>query len=181
MKLSEAILLGSTVLAPQAGQQYSSETKAGCALGMAAIANGCTFRPTTQFNEYDRRTLGVEGVWGSWVLARVRRPCHCWRLLVPREMRIKDVIAHLFDYHVMVKKNWTLEQLVEWVKTVEPKDAIPPRPVVWVQPSEVIFRRQPLTEPQVQPSRQEAEEWQAVRQAFAARYDAGRRRRTAQP
>jgi hypothetical protein len=27
-------------------------------------------------------------------------------------MRIKDIIAHLFDYHVMARENWTLEQLV---------------------------------------------------------------------
>ncbi len=181
MKLSEAILLGSTVLAPQAGRQYSSETKAGCALGMAAIANGCTFRPTTQFKQNDRRTLGVEGVWGSWVLTIVGRPCKCWRWVAPREMRIKDIIAHLFDYHVMEKKNWTVEQLVEWVKTVEPNDATPPLTVVRAQPREGIFRQQPIGEQQVQPSRQEAEEWQAVRQAFAARYNPTRRRRTAKP
>jgi hypothetical protein len=173
MKLSEAILLGSTILAPQAGRQYSSETKSGCALGMAAVATGCTFRPTTRvFPEYDRRTLGVEGVWGSWMLTRMSRPCHCWRLLVPREMRIKDIIAHIFDYHVMVKRNWTLEQLVEWVKTVEPEEDT----AIWVLPDKAILRRHVLTERQMQPSRQEAEEWQAVRQAFAARYDSGRRR-----
>jgi hypothetical protein len=181
MKLSEAILLGSTVLAPQAGKQYSSETKAGCALGMAAVANGCTFRPITQFNEYDRRTLGTEGVWGNWVLTRMARPCKCWRLLVPREMRIKDIIAHIFDYHVMGRKNWTLEQLVEWVKTVEPNEAAPPAKVVRVQPSDAIVRRQPLPERQVQSSWQEAEEWQAVRQAFAAKYETGRKRGPATP
>ncbi len=181
MKLSEAILLGSTVLAPQAGKQYSSETKAGCALGMAAIANGCTFRPITQFDERDRRTLGTEGVWGTWVITMVRRPCKCWRIVVPREMRIKDIIAHIFDYHVMVKKNWTLEQLVEWVKTVEPDDTTPQATVVRFQPGDAIVRRQPLPERQVQPSWREAEEWQSVREAFAARYDAGRKRGPAIP
>ena len=113
MKLSEAILLGSTVLAPKAGRQHYSALNAGCALGMAAIANGCTFRPVTQpFTEKDRRTLGTEAVWGNWVLATVRRLCQCWRFRVAHEMRIKDIIAHLFDYHVMARENWTLEQLV---------------------------------------------------------------------
>jgi hypothetical protein len=178
MKLSEAILLGSTVLAPQAGRQYSSETKSGCALGMAAIAKGATFHQVRPINEYDRRTLGTEDVWGTWVLMMARRPCDCWRLLVPREMRIKDIIAHTFDYHVMRKKNWTLEQLVEWVKTVEPDDVPPPQPVVWAQPGEVI-RRRPLAGQQIQPSLDEVQEWLTVRQAFLAGYHTRRRRHSA--
>ena len=176
MKLSEAILLGSTVLAPKAGRQHFSELKAGCALGMAAIANGCTFRPVTQFDEKDRRTLGTEGVWGNWVLTEVRRPCECWRILVPREMLIKDIIAHLFDHHVMRRKNWSLEQLVEWVKTVEPKDAVPPATAKRVLPSRAIFQWYDVSGRQMEPSRQEEEEWQTVRQAFSARRDAERRR-----
>ena len=48
MKLSEAILLGSTVLTPRAGGQHFAETQSGCALGMAAIANGCTFHTVKQ-------------------------------------------------------------------------------------------------------------------------------------
>jgi hypothetical protein len=118
MKLSEAILLGSTMLAAKPGGQYFSETKEGCALGMAAIANGCTFRRVRRIiNENERRTLGVEAVWGQWILRVVKRPCECWILRVPREMRIKDIIAHLFDFHVMKKKNWTLDQLAAWVHT----------------------------------------------------------------
>ena len=180
MKLSEAILLGSTVLAPQAGRQYSSKTSSGCALGMAAIAKGATFYQVRAVSEYDRRTLGTEDVWGTWVLTMARRPCDCWRLRVPRELRIKDIIAHIFDYHVRRKENWTLEQLVEWVKTVEPVDAPPPQPVVRAQPGRVIHWR-PLGVQQVQPSPDEVHEWQTVRQAFLAGYDTRRRRRSAKP
>lgn len=127
MKLSEAILLGSTVLEPKAGRQHYSELNAGCALGMAAVAAGYTFRPVTEpFEEKDRRTLGTETVWGTWVLKRVPRPCACWRFRVPREMRVKDIIAHLFDQHVMFRKNWTLEQLAAWVDSVEPEQAVCP-------------------------------------------------------
>ncbi len=121
MKLSEAIRLGSTVLTPQAGGQHFAETQSGCALGMAAVARGCTFRPALgPVVATERRTLGVEGVWGQWILTAMARPCYCWRVRVPRKMRVKDIIAHLFDYHVMFKRNWTLEQLVAWVETVEP-------------------------------------------------------------
>lgn len=45
MRLSEAILLGSTDVAPKAGALTFSGEDAGCALGMAVIANGGTFSP----------------------------------------------------------------------------------------------------------------------------------------
>lgn len=141
MKLSDAILLGSTLLAPQAGRQYSGENQSGCALGMAAIARGCTFRRVPSVPWQERRTLGVEGVWGTWTLDLVRRPCNCLFLIVPRKMRIKDIIAHLFDYHVVRKKNWTLEQLVDWVRTVEPTE--PARPQAEPPRLEIVWRRPP--------------------------------------
>jgi hypothetical protein len=127
MELSDAILLGSTLLTPQAGRQYSSMTRSGCALGMAAVARGCTFRRVFYaFDDRDRRTLGVEEVWGDWVLRNILRPCDCWRLWIPRKMRIKDIIAHIFDYHVMAQRDWTLEQLVAWVRAVEHNFDPPP-------------------------------------------------------
>ena len=45
MKLSEAILLGSTLVKPKAGALHFSGENAGCALGMAVIANGWKFVP----------------------------------------------------------------------------------------------------------------------------------------
>lgn len=164
MKLSEAILLGSSMLAPRAGKQHFAETQEGCALGMAAVARGCKFHTwTIPFEERDRRTLGVEGVWGEWVLAEVERPCDCWRIWIPRKKRIKDIIAHLFDYHIMNKRNWTLEQLVAWVQTVEPKEIRPKKspPFVFRQPMPPSIQLERL--------RQEAAEWQAVCYAFEAR------------
>jgi hypothetical protein len=169
MRLSDAILLGSTVVAAKPGRQYSSESESGCALGMAAIARGCGFERTRQrVPEQDRRTLGTEGVWGSWVMREVARPCNCWRLRVPHEMRIKDIIAHLFDYHVMRKRNWTLERLAAWVETVEPKEVVPPDNPSW--------DRLRAMASQIEDGRREAEEWQAVRHAFEAKHDAKRTR-----
>jgi len=124
MNLSEAIRLGSTILTPQAGGQHFPETQSGCALGMAAIARGCRFRAVRgPIIATERRTLGVEGIWGEWILSPVSRPCYCLWFRVPRKMRIKDIIAHLFDHHVMLKRNWTLERVVAWVETVEPKSS----------------------------------------------------------
>ena len=171
MRLSEAILLGSTVLAPKAGGQHFSETQQGCALGMAAVARGCTFHTVIRpVDDIERRTLGVEGIWGDWVLEQVVRPCDCWRIWIRRKMRIKDVIAHLFDYHIMVKRNWTLEQLVAWVETVEPKG------VQLQDGPSLLIRRQEERLLEFQRSRQKAERWQAVREAFETRRASRRKR-----
>lgn len=176
MRLSEAILLGSTVLTPKAGQQHYSELNAGCALGMAAVAAGYSFRPATEpFEEKDRRTLGTEGVWGSWVLAMVRRPCDCWRFRVPREMRVKDVIAHLFDRHVMSCKDWTIEQLTSWVETIEPKTKAPKQSEIEMPPAEIPLYRSQFNQPQFRPPQEEIDDWQVVREAFERRPDADRR------
>jgi len=127
MRLSDAILLGSAVLNPKAGGQHFSESQSGCALGMAAIARGCTYGPAQQAVPLqERRTLGTEDVWGEWVLQVVERPCDCWRFRVPRKMRIKDIIAHLFDHHVMSKRNWTLGGIAIGLRGWEPKEASVP-------------------------------------------------------
>jgi hypothetical protein len=178
MKLSEAILLGSTVLTPRAGGQHFAETQSGCALGMAAIANGCSFHTVKNFDERDRRTLGTEGVWGNWVLQKVVRPCDCWRFWMRREMRIKDIITHLFDWHVMVKKNWTLERLVAWVETVEPKEPKTFGPSENTS-LEILERRSQMHI--VGRSRDEeewrdADDWQARVTAFAVRHKSRPRR-----
>jgi len=173
MKLSEAILLGSTVMAPRAGGQHFSETQEGCALGMAAVARGCTFRTVRgPVDDRERRTLGVEGVWGNWVLEQVERPCDCWRIWIRRKMRIKDVNAHLFDYHVMDKRNWTLEQLAAWVETVEPQ------PVLLVNSSRFSLQTRELLSRELQKMQHEQGEWQAVREAFEARQFSRRKRHT---
>lgn len=104
-------------------------------------------------------------------MREVVRPCDCWRFRVPHEMRIKDVIAHLFDYQVMIKKNWTLERLAAWVESVEPKEVVP---------AENASRdRLRAMVSQIGDRRREVQEWQAVRQAFEAKH--GARRRRAQP
>jgi hypothetical protein len=166
MKLSEAILLGSTMVAAKPGGQYFSETKSGCALGMAAVARGCSFGPATHaVAENERRALGAEGVWGQWVLRVVMRPCECWMFRVPRQMRIKDIITHLFDFHVMKKKNWTLERLAAWVQTWEPKEIAAPiaRAASSVKPS--------MNGPRID-RQQEEQEWRRVRQVFEVRHKA---------
>jgi hypothetical protein len=169
MRLSEAILLGSTVVHPRAGSLRVSRTNEGCVLGMAAIAVGCTFtKALPQIPVKDLRTVNIEFVFGPWMLWVVMRPCECqWPL--PREMRIKDVIAHLFDVHVMEKKNWSLQQLAEWVEGWEPRESTASTPI-----DEPIIRT--LQSSQAAESRDEDADWQATRAAFEARHKSKRKR-----
>jgi hypothetical protein len=180
VKLSDAILLGSTVLTSRAGAQYYKDQDAGCALGMAAIAGGCTFGPArSAVAEHNRRTFGTERVWGQWVLQVVERPCNCWRFWTPREMRIKDIIAHIFDRHIMRKKNWTLERLVAWIKTVEPAED----PALKLEKSS-LASASPRSEFATRTLRadisllEEEREWKRVRETFAAKYKSEQTRRT---
>jgi len=143
MRLSEAILLGSTVVKPRPGALRFANENSGCALGMAVIAIGGTFvRRERPVRETERRTLNIEDVWGAWLLQRVDRPCNCGAPFVlnrlhrnklvtrsrypifhlPREMRIKDILVHLFDYHVMQSRDWTLDRLTEWLQPFEPHE-----------------------------------------------------------
>ena len=191
MKLSEAILLGSTVVTPKAGALHFSGENAGCALGMAAIASGCTFSPAQrQIPVKDLRTVNVEDIWGSWLLRVVVRPCDCRAPItlsrlrlkeitgylldrgsctLPRGMRIKDIIAHLFDHHVMAKRNWTLDQLVGWVERWEPGGLAQGTLIRDVS-------RESLSPSQSHDLSDDAVEWQRTCDAFEAKVNAKRRR-----
>jgi hypothetical protein len=129
MKLSDAILLGSTILTPRAGQLYSAETHSGCALGMAAVARGCTFR---------------------------RVFCR----LAPANRPTPLQLPHIFDYHGMAQKDWTLEQLVMWVKQVEHDFDSPP--------ASRDIRDDPFAQQLVEEWQRNEREWQAMARDLAA-------------
>jgi hypothetical protein len=93
MKLSEAILLGSTVVTPRP-ELFISGENTGCALGMAARANGCTFSPAEhQIPVKDLCTGNVEDIWGPWLLRVVVRPCDCRAPIKLSRLRLKEITA----------------------------------------------------------------------------------------
>jgi hypothetical protein len=185
MRLSEAILLGSTVVTPKAGALSFLGENAGCALGMAVIASGGTFHPAKhQFPANERRTLNVEDIWGTWLLRLVVRPCDCRLPLtlnrlrlkevaaylrhprsaaLPRHMRIKDIVAHLFDYHVMGERDWTLDRLTTWLQALEPSEPVAISSVYRGMLPERDFSA-------------EAAEWRKTRESFEAQVKAKSRR-----
>ena len=120
MKLHEAMLLGSTTMSAKPGALISTEDNTACAFGMAAHAIGCSFSHENQLDSRSTvRTANAELLW-PWTLEISKRPCRCW--FVKREMKIRDIIVHLFDRHVFGEKNWNIDDLAKWIALVEPAE-----------------------------------------------------------
>jgi hypothetical protein len=191
MKLSESILLGSTVVTPKAGALYSSSENAGCALGMAAVASGCTFSPLQrQIPVKDLRTVNAEDIWGPWLLRVVIRPCDCRAPLTLSGLRFKGITAYLFD-----RGSRTLPREMR----IKDNHCAPIRPPRYGQeeldsrsacgvartlgPSELAqstfiahVNRKSLSRPQSHDLSDGAAEWQKAREAFEAKVNAKRLR-----
>jgi len=73
----------------------------------------------------------VDVSWGDylenkypWVYQKMDGPCGCsdqynFSLEKPA---VTHIIAHIFDEHIFGAKDWTLERLVDWVRSVEPEE-----------------------------------------------------------
>jgi hypothetical protein len=133
MRLSEAILLGSTVVKPLRGVGLTTKGE-GCAIGMALKAAGAPMIPWYAVNP---EILGLSDqdyrrFW-PWKdkLCGIDLPCTCEAQelmcgrgdVVPRSSinTIHAIIVHLFNQHV-IDGSWTIERLAEWVASVEPKE-----------------------------------------------------------
>jgi len=117
MRLSDAIALGRTLLTPYAGViEYNGK---GCAIGMGLKACG------KSANVHDALTDAGWGWTGNFNIPHPM-PCGCTRYEVNIGMNHGgSLIAHLFDFHVFGKRDWTLDQLIDWVRSVEPAEATP--------------------------------------------------------
>lgn len=105
MRLSEAILLGSSIVSPCRGtrEQYDAPEAVGCALEMALEAAG---RKGAKWQESKR-------VW-KWLLEKSPSKFgHEWYLQ----------IAINFDRWVMgPAAHMNLEQFIDWVRSIEPSE-----------------------------------------------------------
>lgn len=104
MRLSDAIALGRVTVTKLVASWLD-----GCALGMAANAVGC-----------ERNYIDINKVW-PWLYNGGDFQC-------PKCHRLPDcgmnTIAHFFDTHVMNSKNATIEELCDWVRSIEPAEPI---------------------------------------------------------
>ena len=123
MQMSEAIAIGSTVI--HAVPYTIGQDDYGCAAKMAVVAAS-----------RQHKTLGQVWPWSTKALTKPV-PCGCSFIQYsaddPAQRKSYPIcdyihaIQHLFNEHVMDYKRtgkvaWTLEQLIDWVCEVEPKE-----------------------------------------------------------
>ena len=114
MRLSDAIALGRMILRPLGGT-FNDGKGGGCALGMAYMAAGLD--PYKELFS----AMQCEPGW-KWIENTLFvLPCGCTGY---NKLYALSTIVHLFDIHVMHLGDWTLDQLIDWVRSVEPPEAI---------------------------------------------------------
>jgi hypothetical protein len=121
MRLSEAILLGSTMLRPMAFTQNDGKGS-GCALGMAAIAG--LGDSAWGKDTYDGWASSAPAVAPCGHKEYLQKFCDDSDGHLQPIKTVTSVIAHIFNEHVMGDGSWTLEQLVDWVRSVEPVEQV---------------------------------------------------------
>ncbi len=115
MKLSEAIVLGSTVVRPLGGGIASDPRRQTCAFMMAAAALD---KPACLWAE-----APTVWPWISRYFAHVPCGCRGWDRYLPANYM--TAIIHVFACHVATKE-WTLDELAAWIASVEPQDELAP-------------------------------------------------------
>jgi len=121
MKLSEAILLGSTVVKPLGGGLGTDPSRQTCAFMMAAAAQS---KPACMWAE-----AAAAWPWLTRQLAHVPCGCRGWDRYLPANYM--TAIIHIFACHVAqgescyaeaFEDKWTIERLADWIAAVEPSD-----------------------------------------------------------
>lgn len=122
LKLSDEISLGRMLLRPVPGT-FNDGEGGGCAFGMANAARG------------DHLAISRHP-WVSQMQGFITLPCNCTSERVmgagmvhfPQKSitTYADAIVHIFNYHICTVKDWTMDQLIDFVKRVEPpEEAVP--------------------------------------------------------
>ena len=126
MRISTYMALGRTMIKPLAGvhlhpylgayMEGLDKATDGCAWGMVNVAAGN--EKWNEINLFTRRLI-------------VALPCGCMGLIVGGGMQkfesngresLSGAVVHLFNHHVMTIKDWTMDQLIDWLRSVEPAD-----------------------------------------------------------
>lgn len=124
MRLSEAIALGRTLIESVPYTRWD-ERGGGCALGMAESAMGLKrWSPQNSLSELWECSIDQQPGFEWMTTAHFKAPCSCFDAGVC----MSAIIAHNFNEHVHGAKDWTLDQLIDWVRSVEPEET--PSPTV---------------------------------------------------
>ena len=118
MRLSDAIAMGRMLIRHVAGT-IDDGNGGGCAFGMAFRAIG----DFNYFHHWDWKDQGLLPYPCDCKADSLIMGSACQLFLHEGESRPAQIIVHLFNFHVMTAKDWTLDQLIDWVRTNEPAEA----------------------------------------------------------
>lgn len=123
--LSEAMALGWTIQSPWKRSEPGESAVFGfCALQAAGAAIGNTgWQDWPGFNDATRLVLPCQCKDGDKVV-------HTGMMRIPFEYvdknRWSNCVIHMFNHHVVDVKDWTTDQLIDWVHSNEPEIAATP-------------------------------------------------------
>lgn len=123
MRLSDAIATGRMLLTPTLGVRELNG--GGCAIGMAEVALGIEKTNKRLENVYPWLSNTIEDLpCGSDHFYIHENPyLACFNPVTkPQVQSYSCAIAHIFNVHVMRDKTWNLDQLIDWVRSVEPAE-----------------------------------------------------------
>lgn len=130
MRLSDAIATGRMVVQPYPNYLLVRGGR-GCALGMAGVAAGL------KISEMEESYEAIYTEW-PWLLQSIKpggMRCPLCSKTEKHPVGFYDylsAIQHLFDLHIAgLNPKWTLDQLIDWVRSVEPAE---PEQSIEVQP-----------------------------------------------
>ena len=111
MRLSDAIGLGRTIVKAKSHTVLTKDNSQGCAVGMALVAVGKKYNCD---NDWDVNPLykQFDDEW-PWTKNRITMDGDCIIFVV--------ALFRQFDNKVMTG-HWTLDQLIDWVRSVEPAE-----------------------------------------------------------
>lgn len=120
MKLSDAIATGRVIVSPTRGFFLYSDNR-GCALGMAAVASGLAKR--FHLNRQTDAEDWQKALCYEWPWLDSRLPVPPWLTTYEDYLpdgfaRALEIIAHTFDRY----KEISLDQLIDWIRSVEPQE-----------------------------------------------------------
>jgi hypothetical protein len=118
-RLSHAIFLGSSLLKARAG-------------GFPGDGEGCALQMGIKAVNGNASWLNAYWIW-PWLRTNLAEsPCGCtWGQTGYATQTPLTAIVHIFDKHIMDKHimdehMWTLEQLCDWIRSVEPEEVQSP-------------------------------------------------------
>lgn len=118
MKLSTGMKLGRVVKKLVPGTQDDGEG-GGCAIGASLAARGIEVSRRS-YREIDRETFHAAFESWPWLYKATNMPCKC--KMSGHGTCYMGAITHLFDMHVFGAHDWTFDQLIAYVESVEPQD-----------------------------------------------------------